>query len=124
MGWRVELTPAAARQLRRLKAVELAGLRGVILALADDRRPTGARKLAGTHLWRIRVRVDGDPWRVIYEVRTRERLVVVARVPSAFADPDVGSPARDGEGVAHHDQPIIGRRERGDLSARHVFGIG
>ena len=80
MTWRVELTPAAARQLRRLRPVELAAMRGAILALGDDRRPTGARKLAGTDLWRVRLRVDGVPWRVVYQVRTHERLVVIARV--------------------------------------------
>jgi len=55
-------------------------LRGVILALADDRRPPGAQKLRGTDLWRIRVRIDGAPWRVVYQVRDSERLVVVTRV--------------------------------------------
>jgi mRNA interferase RelE/StbE len=80
MGWRVELSPAAARQLRRVRAAELAALRGVILALREDRQPTGARKLAGANLWRVRVRVAGAPWRVLYQVRSRERLVVIARV--------------------------------------------
>jgi hypothetical protein len=79
MVWRVQLA-AAARQLRRVRAAELAALRGVILALREDRRPTGARKLAGADLWWIRVRVDGVPWRVLDQVRSRERLVVIARV--------------------------------------------
>ncbi|MGH2445699.1 MAG: type II toxin-antitoxin system RelE family toxin [Candidatus Limnocylindria bacterium] len=79
-SWRVELTPAAVRRLRRVRADELLALHGVILALADDRRPPGARKLRGTDLWRIRLRIDGAPWRVVYEVRARERLVVVTRV--------------------------------------------
>lgn len=80
MGWRVELSPAAARQVRRVRPAELAALRGVILALRENRRPTGARKVAGANLWRIRVRIDGVPWRVLYQVRSRERLVVIARV--------------------------------------------
>lgn len=78
--WRVELTPAAVRQLRRLRADELLALRGVILALAVDRRPLGARRLRGTRLWRLRLRLDGVPWRVVYEVRDEEALVVVTRV--------------------------------------------
>lgn len=79
-AWRVELTPAAARQLGRLRADELLALRGVILALAQDRRPPGAGKLRGSRLWRVRLRIDGVPWRVVYQVRDAERLVVVTRV--------------------------------------------
>lgn len=77
---RVELTPAATRQLKRVRADDLVALRGVILALASDQRPRGARRLSGTDLWRIRVRIDGLPWRVVSQVRKRERLVVVTRV--------------------------------------------
>ncbi|MEO7296352.1 MAG: type II toxin-antitoxin system RelE/ParE family toxin [Candidatus Limnocylindria bacterium] len=76
---RVELTPAATRQLKRVRADDLVALRGVILALASDQR-RGARRLSGTDLWRIRVRIDGLPWRVVSQVRKRERLVVVTRV--------------------------------------------
>jgi mRNA interferase RelE/StbE len=79
-SWRIELTPAAGRQLRRVPATQLVVLRGVILALADDRRPPGARKLRGRDLWRIRVRIDGRPWRVVYQVRAAEELVVITRV--------------------------------------------
>jgi mRNA interferase RelE/StbE len=78
--WRGELTPAAVRQLRRLRADELLALRGLILALAEDRGPSGARKLRGTGLWRVRVRIDGVPWRIVYEVREAARLVVVTRI--------------------------------------------
>jgi mRNA interferase RelE/StbE len=79
-SWRVELTPAVVRSLRRIRHHELLALRGVILALADDRRPPGARRLRGTDLWRVRVRIDGEPWRVVYQVRRRDMLVVVTRV--------------------------------------------
>lgn len=79
-SWRVELTPAVARSLRRVGPAELIALRGVILALADDRRPPGARRLRGTNLWRVRVRIEGIPWRVVYQARQREMLVVVTRV--------------------------------------------
>lgn len=79
-AWRVELTPAAVRQLRRVRDDELLALRGVILALGDDQRPPGTRKLSGSRLWRLRVRIDGAPWRVVYQVRDHDRLVVVTRV--------------------------------------------
>lgn len=79
-AWRVELTPAASRQLTRLPPDGLLAIRGVILALAEDRRPPGAGKLRGSRLWRVRVRIDGAPWRVVYQVRDSDRLVVVTRV--------------------------------------------
>lgn len=73
---RVELAPAAQRQLRRLPPGEAARLRGPILALAIDPRPTGAGKLAGTDLWRLRV---GD-LRIVYLIDDAASLVVVLRV--------------------------------------------
>lgn len=79
-SWRVELAPAAVRQLRRLRDDELVALRGVILALADEPHPTGARKLVSMDLWRIRLRIHGHPWRIVYQVRRAERLIVVTRV--------------------------------------------
>ena len=80
MSRRVELAPAAARQLRRARATDALALRGVILALAEDPYPPGSTKLAGSELWRVRVRIDRVPWRVIYQVRDDGALVVVARV--------------------------------------------
>lgn len=79
-AWRVDLTPAAARQLKRVGTDELLALRGVIVALADDRLPPRVRKQSGSHLWRVGVRIDGTPWRVVYQGRSREQLVVVTRV--------------------------------------------
>lgn len=68
------------RQLERARGPVLIALRGAILALADEPRPAGARKLAGgTELWRVRLRIDGSPWRIIYRLRDAERLVVVTR---------------------------------------------
>ena len=75
-GRRVELAPAAQRQLRRLPPGDAARLRGPILALAIDPRPPGVVKLTGTDFWRLRV---GD-LRVIYLVDDTEGSVVVLRV--------------------------------------------
>jgi mRNA-degrading endonuclease RelE of RelBE toxin-antitoxin system len=64
--YRVMLTPAAQRQLDRLRGSDFVAMRGVIVALADEPRPPTAGKVAGTtDLWRVRVRIDGAPWRVI-----------------------------------------------------------
>ena len=74
--YRVELAPAAARQLQRLPPGEAARLRGPILALALEPRPLGVEKLHGTELWRIRV----GRLRVVYAIDEKERLVIVLRV--------------------------------------------
>ena len=69
MSYAVLLRPAAARQLRRLRGASFIALRGVVLALSDEPRPRGATKLVGTQDgWRLRVRVDGRPWRVVYTI--------------------------------------------------------
>lgn len=81
MRYRVLLKPAADRQLQRVRGVAMAALRGVILNLADEPRPRGASKLhGGAELWRLRFRIDGQSWRVVYEVDDKLHRVVVARV--------------------------------------------
>jgi mRNA interferase RelE/StbE len=74
--YRVDLSPAAQRQLRRLPPGDAAKLRGPILALAIDPRPPGATKLVESSVWRLRV----GPLRVVYSIDDAERLVVVLRV--------------------------------------------
>lgn len=73
---RVELAPAAQRQLRRLPPGDAARLRGPILAFAIQPHPPGSVKLAGTDVWRLRV---GD-LRVIYAVDDAASLVIVLKV--------------------------------------------
>ena len=73
---RVDLSPAAQRQLRRLPPGDAARLRGPILALAIQPRPIGVTKLIGTEFWRLRV---GD-LRIVYLVDDETRLVVVLKV--------------------------------------------
>jgi mRNA interferase RelE/StbE len=73
---RVELAPAAQRQLRRLPPGDAARLRGPILALAVEPRPAGAVKLADTDFWRLRV----GELRVIYLIDDAARQVVVLKV--------------------------------------------
>ena len=74
--YRVELAPAAQRQLRRLPPGATASLRGPILALAIDPRPPRATKLEGTEFWRIRT---GD-LRIIYSIDDKARRVAILRV--------------------------------------------
>jgi mRNA interferase RelE/StbE len=74
--YRVEVAPAAERQLRRLPPGDAARLRGPILALAIEPCPTGVTKIAGTDFWRLRV----GELRVIYAVDDGSRMVVVLKV--------------------------------------------
>jgi mRNA interferase RelE/StbE len=74
--YRVELAPAAARQLRRLPPGDAARLRGPILALAIDPRPPGTLRVRGTDFWRLRV----GELRIIFVLDDDTRLVVVLRV--------------------------------------------
>lgn len=74
--YRVDLAPAAQRQLRRLPPGDAAALRAPILALGHEPPPPGAVKVAGTEFWRIRV----GALRVIYAVEDQARLVIVLKV--------------------------------------------
>jgi mRNA interferase RelE/StbE len=74
--YRVELAPAAQRQLRRLPPGDAARLRGPILGLAIAPRPPGAVKLTGTDFWRLRV---GD-LRIVYVIGDTDSLVIVLKV--------------------------------------------
>ena len=65
MSYRVELTTAAARQIKKLPRPARDRILDAVANLTGDPRPRGAKKLAGEETaWRIRV---GD-YRVIYEV--------------------------------------------------------
>ena len=73
--YRVDIAPAAARQLWRLPPGDAARLRGPILGLGLEPRPPGASRLVGSEWWRLRV---GD-LRLIYAVDDALLVVVVLR---------------------------------------------
>ncbi len=74
--WRIELSPAAQRQLRKLPPDATARLRGPILALGRDPRPPGVVAMSGSSFWRLRV---GD-LRIVYAIDDATRTVIVLRV--------------------------------------------
>ncbi len=77
MPYRVELSPTAQRDLRRLPQEVRARLATPIQALAENPRPLGVRKLRGEErTWRIRV----GPYRVVYDLYDDPALVVVLKV--------------------------------------------
>ena len=77
MAYRLEITPAAERDLRALPAAILVRLDGRIRALADNPRPRGVepirRRRGG-----LRLRV-GD-YRILYTLDDAQQVVIVGRV--------------------------------------------
>ena len=75
--YRVFLEKAAERDLKGLSADRFRQIVTRIKALANNPRPAGCRKIAGSEEdWRIRV----GSYRVIYEVDDAEQAVRVMRV--------------------------------------------
>lgn len=77
MTYRVQIAPAAVRQLRKLDGPALRRVQAAIELLADEPRPSGARKLVGGEgEWRVRT---GD-YRIVYEINDGVLLVLVVAV--------------------------------------------
>ena len=77
MTYQVRLAPAAVRQLRKLDPPGRRRVQAAIDLLAEDPRPPGARQLVGgAGEWRVRT---GD-FRIIYDIRDGELLVLVVKV--------------------------------------------
>jgi mRNA interferase RelE/StbE len=75
--YRVVVERSAEKDLRRLSLDARSRVADALRGLANNPRPAGSRKLAGTkHDWRIRV---GD-YRVIYEIADEIRVVRIYRV--------------------------------------------
>lgn len=77
MNYRIEVSPAAVRQLRKLERVAQRRVQAAIELLASEPRPSGARKLVGGDgEWRVRT---GD-YRIIYEIHDNVLLILVIAV--------------------------------------------
>jgi mRNA interferase RelE/StbE len=77
MTYRVEVAPAAVRQLRKLDPSARRRIQAAVELLADQPRPSGAKKLVGgDREWRVRT---GD-YRIIYEIHDDVLLVLVIAV--------------------------------------------
>lgn len=75
--YRIELTPGAARQLRKLDPPAQRQVQAAIELLADAPRPPGAKKLVGGD-GELRVRTGN--YRIIYEIQDDVLLVLVLAV--------------------------------------------
>ncbi|HEY5195824.1 MAG TPA: type II toxin-antitoxin system RelE/ParE family toxin [Solirubrobacteraceae bacterium] len=77
MTYRISLSPAAARQLRKFDPQVRRRIQGVLELLAVEPRPPAATRLVGgAGEWRVRT---GD-YRIVYEIEDQELLVLVLRV--------------------------------------------
>lgn len=77
MTYRVEIAPAAGRDLKHLDKSVVSRLEPAILSLGEDPRPPGTRKIRDSeNSYRIRV----GEYRIIYDVYDNQKLVVVLRV--------------------------------------------
>jgi len=76
--YRTELTPAAARDLRKLPRDVLRRVHAVLVVLSETPRPPKAQRLVGELREYLRVRV-GD-FRIVYLVDDDRLVVCVIRV--------------------------------------------
>jgi len=79
--YRVEISPAADRDLEKLKSrirmQDFERLRNAVRSLAEEPRPQGVRKIRGAEkAYRIRV----GNYRVVYDVYDSDNLVLILQV--------------------------------------------
>ena len=72
----IRIERRALKALAALPKRDLARVRKAVDGLAEEPRPQGARKLTGREeIYRMRIR----PYRTIYKVHDRDRLVLVVK---------------------------------------------
>lgn len=77
MTHRIQFSPAAVRQLRKLDGRAQRRIQAVVELLAQEPRPTGAKKFVGGHgEWRVRT---GD-YCIIYEINDGVLVVLVLAI--------------------------------------------
>ena len=76
MAYRIEVSPAAERKIRKLEATVRRKVLNKIEALGRNPRPTGVEKLTDTGVYRVRV---GD-YRIIYDIEDKVTTVLVLKV--------------------------------------------
>jgi mRNA interferase RelE/StbE len=78
MPYRIEVTPAARRDLKNMPKRELRPIDSAIRRLAGEPRPQQAEKLKDKRetFWRLRV----GNWRIIYQIEDDRLIVLIVRV--------------------------------------------
>jgi mRNA interferase RelE/StbE len=78
--YRVELSPAARRELRKLDQQIARQVLSALTLLQEDPRPHGCRAMGGQPgRWRIRPSGAGD-YRIVYEINDDVLLVLVVTI--------------------------------------------
>jgi mRNA interferase RelE/StbE len=82
LSYRIELTNAASKELKRLqKRIQPRIMKSIgerISALAKDPRPPSVEKIEGEdNLWRVRA---GKDYRIVYTIKDEVLLVVIVRI--------------------------------------------
>lgn len=76
MTWRVVFRKSVTKDLRRIPQADVRRILDTIDSLAEDPRRPGTEKLSGSERYRIRQGM----YRVLYEIRDEEIVVVVIKV--------------------------------------------
>jgi mRNA interferase RelE/StbE len=74
--YRVIIRKSVAKEMRGIPKKDAQRIVAVIKSLADDPRPSGARKLSGQERYRLR---QGN-YRILYEIADDRLIVCVVRV--------------------------------------------
>ena len=78
-SYRIEFARSAEKDLRKIAKKEIPRILRAVEALADEPRPSGAKKLTGSERT-YRIRTGG--YRVVYEVEDGILVVLVVRIAS------------------------------------------
>lgn len=75
MTYRLTVLPSADKKIARFPQDVIVAINRAVLALAENPRPRGCRKIRGQkNAWRVVVRKD---YRVLYTVDDEARIVIV-----------------------------------------------
>jgi mRNA interferase RelE/StbE len=76
-SYEIEITRTAEKQLKALPHEDRRRLAAAILALADDPRPRGLRKLTGyDDVFRVRV----GRYRILYSISNRKLIIIILKI--------------------------------------------
>ncbi len=82
MSYKVIVRPVAEKFILRLNESDYSAIVERLRSLAEEPRPPAVKKLAGTPLWRLRVR----NFRIAYSVNDKERVIKILRIARRSED--------------------------------------
>lgn len=74
--FKLSFKASVAKDLRQIPKRDVQGILKRIEGLADDPRPNGSEKLSGQERFRVRQ----GTYRIIYEIREQELVVMVVKI--------------------------------------------